>query len=110
MAELGVVVVLDDQVVTALGPVDQLSSPSRAEHYPSGELVRRGDYDDLRLTGVEVLDGDPLPVDGDGRYLQPGLLDDQSLRVPAWILECHPLDPGPPQPPRGERQALPEPC
>ena len=45
VAELGVVVVLDDQPVAALGPLDQRRAATRAQRDAGRELVRRG-HDD----------------------------------------------------------------
>jgi hypothetical protein len=49
------------------------------------------------------LDVDPVGVDGDRRDLEPGLLDDQALRMPAGVLQRDALDALPAQPATGER-------
>ena len=82
-AELGVVVVLDDQPVAALGPLDQRGAALGAEHGAGRELVRRRHDHHVRAARAERPDVDPVRVDRDRRRLEARLLDDQALGVPA---------------------------
>ena len=105
--ELGVVVVLDDQPVAALGPLDQRRAARGAEHDARRELVRR--RHDHRLGAARpsaAHSSMPWPSTGIGLTSRAGLLDDQPLGMPAWVLERDPLDPVGAQPAAGQREPL----
>ena len=72
VAELGVVVVLQDQAVDPAGPGEQGGAALGREHHPGRELV--GGHDDRahRRVGVEVADPQPVAVDAGRHDPQPG--------------------------------------
>ena len=105
-AELGVIVVLDDEPVAALGPLDQCGASWGAHHRAGGELVRRCDHDRVGVAAREHGHVDAVGVDGDRCHLQARLLGDEPLRVPAWVLQRDPLDPLTPEPAARERETL----
>ncbi len=62
-AQLRVVVVLDDQPVAALRPLDQLGAAARAQHRAGRELMGRRHHDRLGAAVAERRDVDPLGID-----------------------------------------------
>jgi hypothetical protein len=108
VAKLAVEVVLDDQPLPALGPLDQRRSALGAEHRSGGKLVSGGDHHDVGVALRELLDAQSLGVDRDRHDLQARLLDDQLVRVPAGILQRDRAHAVAAQRPAGEREALRE--
>jgi hypothetical protein len=87
VAELRVVVVLDDQPVHASRPVEQRGTAPGGQHDPRGELVRRA-HDHrlhLRVRG-QPLDQQPLVVDRDRHGAQARRRQHVAQPVPARIL------------------------
>ena len=71
VAELGVVVVLDDRPAAALGPGQERRPPLRREDAAGRVLVRGGHDDGIDIGGVEQVDAQPRLVDRDLDDLQP---------------------------------------
>ena len=107
VAVLRVVVVLDDQAFVA-GPVDERRAPLRAQHGAGRKLVRRRDEDRRDVGRGERLDDDAAAVDRNRHDLEPSLLDDQPVNVPAGILERDLLDAVAAQRAAQQREALHE--
>ncbi len=68
--------------------------------------MRRGHDDGVGGAGLKRADVEALAVDRDRRHAQPGLLDDQPLRMPARVLQSDILDAVGAQPAARERQSL----
>jgi hypothetical protein len=64
VAELGVVVVLDDERVVTAGPLDQRLPPRRRQYHPGGRLVGRGHHHGAGPAGRQGRDVDPEVVHG----------------------------------------------
>jgi hypothetical protein len=107
-AQLRVVVVLDDQAVVALRPLQEGGAPLGGQHGAGREVVRRRDHDRCRVGRVERRDIEAGFVDGDRHYVDARLLGDQAVLVPARILHRDLLDAVAAQPAARERQALRE--
>jgi hypothetical protein len=95
VAELGVVVVLQDQAVDPAGPVEQGAAALRREHHPGRELVGRA-HDDRAHPGipVEVADPQPVAVDPGRRDPQPGGHGGRAQPVPAGVFDRDGADAG----------------
>jgi hypothetical protein len=76
-AQLGVVVVFDDEAVLAFGPFQQRGAAVAREHGAGGEMVGWGDDDCGCVCGFERVDVEPVAVGWDRRGAEAGLLDDQ---------------------------------
>ena len=63
VAELRVVVVLDDVAVVTAGPLHQRVPPRRRQHHPGGRLVRRGHHHGAGPAGRQRGHVDPEVVD-----------------------------------------------
>ena len=63
VAELGVVVVLEDHPVDLVRPLHQLVATGRAQHRPGRALVGRRQQHGTGTAGAQVVDPDPLRVD-----------------------------------------------
>jgi hypothetical protein len=72
VAELGVVVVLDDGPPAALGPVDEGGPPLGRKHRAGRVLVDRGDDHRPGVRGDEPVDPETVVVDGDRPPFEPG--------------------------------------
>jgi hypothetical protein len=72
VAELGVVVVLDDDRLSARGPVDEREPPFGGEDHAGRTLVGRGEHDRARARGIQGLHVHAAGVDGDRDGLEPG--------------------------------------
>ena len=83
VAQLGVVVILDDQPVAPLGPFDQRRAALALSTAPVGNWWAGVTTTAAAPTLAQRLTSMPLIVDGDRHDRQPGLLDDQPLAVPA---------------------------
>ena len=81
MAELAVVIVLDDPSTRATCPIEELESPASGHHNAEGVLVGRSDVDQPGLRGNGV-DNDALVVDrnaDDTETLKAEQLDDRRV-------------------------------
>jgi hypothetical protein len=76
VAELGVVVVLDDERITLARPVEQLAASGAAHDDPGRELMGRGDENGVRVESVEAK---PFAVDRLGDGLQ--LIEPEAFRL-----------------------------
>ncbi len=85
VAELGVVVVLDDRCVVPVGEGQQRTPPSEAHGHPAGRLVRRGRVDDLHVLR-DPIDDDALTVHRHRHDAQPDRLEQQPHGRIAGIL------------------------
>ena len=63
VAELGVVVVLEDHPVDVVRPLHQLVATGRAQHRPGRALVGRRQQHGAGTAGAQLVDPDPLRVD-----------------------------------------------
>jgi len=72
IAELSVVVILDDQPAVRARPGDHVSAPLPAQDTASWELVCRRDEDSV---GVETVDDHPLVVDRLRHHIKPDCVD-----------------------------------
>ena len=107
-AELGVVVVLDDQTSPRSAQAISAARRSAFSTTPRRELMRGRDDHRVGAAALELVDVEPVGVDPDRGDLEPRLLDDQAVGVPARILERDPLDPVLAQPPADQREPLAE--
>ena len=98
VAELAVVVVLDDEAAGAFRPAHDLEPPRGAERHADRELVRRGEQH--RIHVPEPLDHRAAGVDGDGDRREARGADDLAVRLVPDL-----LDGDPPRPGRRERAA-----
>ena len=71
VAVLGVVVVLDDQPLLALGPLDQRGAPRGAEHRAGGELVGGRHHHHGGVAGDQLGTRSPSRVDRDRHDRRP---------------------------------------
>src|ERR1700694_5621954 len=83
VAELSVVVVLDDEAAMCACPRDQLTAPVLAQHTAGGELVR---WSDQHRVGVEAADGHSLVVDRLRDHLQAGCEGALTRGGLRWVL------------------------
>jgi len=98
VAELGVVVVLQDQAVDPAGPGEQGGAALGREHHPGRELVGGAHHDRAhRRVGVEVADPQPVAVDARRHDPQPGPGGGLPEPVPAGVLDRDGGDAGRPQ-------------
>jgi hypothetical protein len=65
--------------------------------------VRWRYHDGVGAALAECVDVDAVLIDRDRRHLEVGLLDDQSLGVPARVLQRHAVQAAGAQPPTDER-------
>ena len=89
VAELGVVVVLDDQGVAAARPGDELAAPARVERRAGRIRVRGRDQHGADVVSVERGGVEPALVDRDGHRCEPGHRDRIAVRREARILDRH---------------------
>ena len=74
VAELGVVVVLDDEPIRSVGPRDEVRATLRRHHRTRRELVGRGHDDGGRAERVERVRPDTLAIDRHADHAQPDRL------------------------------------
>ena len=108
VAVLGVEIVLDDQPLALLRPLDQGGTALATEHGAGRELVRRGDDDRAGPRGGEGVDADAVGVDRHRHDFEPRPLDDQAMAVPTRVLQRDALHPTAGQPAAEQREGLVE--
>ena len=91
VAELAVVVVLDDEAAGAFRPAHDLEPASRAERDADRELVRRGEQ--YRIHVPEAVDHRAARVDGDGDRREARGTDDLAVRLVPDLLDGDPSAP-----------------
>ena len=107
VAELGVVVVLDEDAVALARPGDRVAAAGRGEDDAGRGLVRRGE-DGRAHVGAGVAQPRAVRVHGHGDGAQPGPLGDRRPVLVARVLEPELRVPGPRERLEDEVQALRE--
>ena len=108
IAELRVVVVLDDVAVDRPGPGHQLLAALRAEGHPGRALVRRSEHHGSSAGGREPRDVEAVVVDRDRHRLQAEALGDPVVVARAGALQADPLHATTRESREGQRERVPE--
>ena len=108
VAELGVVVILQDHAVDLVGPRNQLAAARRAESHPGGALVCRRDQDGTCLGRTERGHVQSLGIDRDRHGLETGALGDDVVLARAGIFQADDVDARSGEGREGEGQTLAE--
>jgi hypothetical protein len=106
VAELGVVVVLDDQRVVAARPGDEVAAPASVERRAGRIGVRRGDEHGRDVVAVERGSVEAAPVDRDGHRLEAGHRDRVAVGAEARVLDRDPARAAAAQRAADEREPL----
>ena len=109
VAELRVVVVLDDEPVHAVGPLDQLVSALRRQHHPGRRLVCRGHHDDPGGRSRERRHVEAELIDRHGHHPHTAALGDRLVVDRTGVLHGGRRDTLGEQGPEHEVEAVPEP-
>jgi len=86
-AVFGVVVVLDDQSVLALGPGGEGGASARGEHGTGGNLVSRRDEDEAGARPGDRLVADAVLINGNRDYVSAGVLEHIAVLGQVGILD-----------------------
>jgi hypothetical protein len=108
IAELGVVVVLQDGSVDFGCPCDQGMAPLGCQHHPGRPLVRRGDDDGSGAGSMERVDVEAVTADGHGNRMHPRAPNQLVVLAGPGILEADPLDARAPKGGQGQHESLAE--
>ncbi len=95
VAELAVVIVLDDHRAGAAGPVDDLHAAGRRQRHTGREVVARREQDRRRAAALELVDDHALAVHRDGDHAGAAPFDGSPVeRQPVALHGEHVADDG----------------